>query len=848
MPTIHAIIHDLTPKRPLFAQILFTILAFAAMGILSYVSMRNSVRENLVHNAENVFSLAQIQVENDLNNPKIYLSGFSRTVRSSLLLGVDRAVLEEYFTDLAGHLLADNQQLTGFEGLSGYFPDMPGGPVFIETFDWTLPEDYDPSTRPWYKNAIAAHGEIAETVAYNDIINGENILIYSLCLHDENDKLLGVVCMRLILNPICEKVVEATVDRGGWGMLITRDLVVVAHINAPFVGTDARDPSFPPHIYVPQMISGESVSAGSMKDYRGNVSVTFFRPLSNGWYLGLVTPEGPFYQNLKNMALVLFILSVIFAAVLIGILIRIDMAKSKSDRESQHKSAFLANMSHEIRTPMNAIIGMTTIGKSAKEIERKDHCFSKIEDASNHLLGVINDILDMSKIEANKFDLSPAEFNFEKMLQRVVNVVNFRVEEKHQKFSIHIDRFIPKTVIGDDQRIAQVITNLVGNAIKFTPEGGAIGLDARLLAEDKNICTVQISVSDTGIGITPEQQKRVFASFEQAESSTTRKYGGTGLGLAISKSIVEMMGGSIGVESEKGKGSTFTFTMQVQRGVQRKQGLLSPGVKLDNVRIMVVDDDKDILDYFTEIAHEFNVYCDTAISGKEALRMVKQKGLYHIYFVDWKMPEMDGIQLVSELKSHNNDSVKSVVIMITAAEWTAVEAEAKKAGVYKFLSKPLFPSAIADVINESLGIDYKKVEDAQANIEGLFAGRRILLVEDVEINREIVLALLEPTNIKIDCAENGAEAVRMFAEAPGKYDMIFMDVQMPEMDGYDATRRIRALKHPYAKTIPIVAMTANVFKEDVERCLETGMNDHIGKPLDFHELLEKLHIYLPGKE
>jgi CheY-like chemotaxis protein len=369
-----------------------------------------------------------------------------------------------------------------------------------------------------------------------------------------------------------------------------------------------------------------------------------------------------------------------------------------------------------------------------------------------------------------------------------------------------------------------------------------------MVTEENNLCTVQVSVSDTGIGISPEQQERVFSSFEQAESSTTRKYGGTGLGLAISKSIVEMMGGSIGVESNLGKGSTFTFTIQIQRGTQKRQGLLAPDVKLNNVRILVVDDDKDILDYFTEIAHEFNVYCDTAISGKEALHMVKQKGLYHIYFVDWKMPEMDGIQLVAELKSHNDESVKSVVIMITAAEWTAVEFEAKKAGVYKFLSKPLFPSAIADVINESLGIDYKKMEEAQANIEGMFAGRRILLVEDVDINREIVLALLEPTHIKIDCAENGAEAVRMFAETPGKYDMIFMDVQMPEMDGYDATRRIRTLKHPAAKIIPIVAMTANVFKEDIERCLEAGMNDHIGKPLDFNELLHKLHTYLPGKE
>jgi len=843
MSIIHAIITKNSARAPIIRQILFTVLAFAAMGVLSYIFMRNIVRENLVRNAESAFSLTQIQVENDIINPKMYLAGFSRTVRTSIMRGVDKSVLEEYFTDLARHLLTDSRKLTGFEGLSGYFPAMPGGPVFIETFDWDLPEDFEPPTRPWYQNAVAANGEIAQTVSYHDIINHENMLMYSLSIHDDNDNLLGVVCMRLAINPIAEKIVKTAIERGGWGMLISRDLIVIAHPNEYFVGIDARDPEFPPHIYAPQMTRGENISEGSMADYLGNRSVTFFRRLSNGWYLGLVSPEGPFYQNLKHMALILFALSAISAAVLISILIRIDMAKTKSDRDSQHKSAFLANMSHEIRTPMNAIIGMTTIGKSAQEIGRKDYCLSKIEDASNHLLGVINDILDMSKIEANKFELSPAEFNFEKMLQRVVNVVNFRVEEKHQKFSIHIDRFIPRTVIGDDQRITQVITNLVGNAIKFTPEGGAIGLDTRMLAEDHDFCTIQVSVSDTGIGITAEQQERVFSSFEQAESSTTRKYGGTGLGLAISKSIVEMMGGRIWVESEPGKGSTFAFTIQIQRGAQKKQGLLAPDVKLDNVRIMVVDDDKDILEYFTEIAHEFNVHCDTAASGQEALEIVKQKGHYHIYFVDWKMPGMDGIQMVSALQSYN-EPAKSVVIMITAAEWTVVETEAKKAGVYKFLSKPLFPSAIADVINESLGIDHKKIEEAQTNIEGLFAGRRILLVEDVEINREIVLALLEPTQMKVDCAENGVEAVRMFAEAPGKYDMIFMDIQMPEMDGYDATRRIRALKHSYAKTIPIVAMTANVFREDIERCLEAGMNSHIGKPLDFHEVLEKLNTYL----
>jgi len=378
---------------------------------------------------------------------------------------------------------------------------------------------------------------------------------------------------------------------------------------------------------------------------------------------------------------------------------------------SRAKSAFLANMSHEIRTPMNAITGMTAIGKSAADAERKDYCFSKIEDASRHLLGVINDILDMSKIEANKFELSPVEFNFEKMIQSAVNVVNFRLDEKHQNFTLQIDKKIPKNLIADDQRLIQVITNLLGNAAKFTPEDGSISLDARFLGEKNDLYTIEIAISDTGIGISPEQQKRLFNSFQQAEISTARRFGGTGLGLAISKNIVEMMGGTIGVQSELGKGSVFTFTVQAKKIVHVHDAADNPpGVKKD--------------------------------------------------------------------------------------------------------------------------------------IAGLFAERRVLLAEDMEINREIVLALLEPALLEIDCAENGAEAVRKFSEAPQKYDLIFMDVQMPEMDGYEATRRIRALNLPKAKSIPIVAMTANVFREDIEKCIEAGMNGHVGKPLNFDEVLEKLKSYL----
>ncbi|MCL2067282.1 MAG: ATP-binding protein [Treponema sp.] len=395
--------------------------------------------------------------------------------------------------------------------------------------------------------------------------------------------------------------------------------------------------------------------------------------------------------------------------------------KEKAEISNHAKGDFLANMSHEIRTPLNAILGMTMIGMKAGDIKRKDYSFQKISDASTHLLGVINDILDVSKIEANKFELSRVEFSFEKMIQQVINVVTFRVEERKQNFSVNIEKNIPPVLIGDDQRLAQIIANLLSNAVKFTPENGSISLNAELSEEEGKVCTLRISVADTGIGIAPDQHSRLFESFEQAESSTTRKYGGTGLGLVICKSIVEMMDGRIWIESELGKGSKFIFTVKLERSEGTHNG--TPGAE-----------------------------------------------------------------------------------------------------------------------NNSLGAEAKDN----------YRGHYILLAEDLEINREIVLALLEPTELEVDCAENGLEAVRLFREAPHKYDLIFMDVQMPEMDGFEATRRIREIEKELPDKpgqIPIIAMTANAFREDVEKCLEAGMNDHVGKPINLDEVHEKLRIFLAdGKD
>ena len=513
-----------------------------------------------------------------------------------------------------------------------------------------------------------------------------------------------------------------------------------------------------------------------------------------------------------------------------------------AESASKAKSSFLSNMSHEIRTPMNAIIGMTTIGKLASAADKKNEALNKIEGASKQLLGIINDILDISKIEADKFELSPVNFEFEKMLQKIADIVNLRVDERRQKFYIRIGKGIPNTLIGDDQRLSQVIINLLSNAVKFTPEEGSIILDTRLLSEEDGICRLQISVADTGIGISEDQQAHLFQSFQQADVSTSRKFGGTGLGLAISKRIVELMGGTIWIESELGKGAKFLFTVQLKRGSGEKKRLFDNSVNWNNVRIFAVDDEPEIREFFTAVSENLGIFCTVAASGEEAAELIEENDRYNIYFLDWKLPGMSGIELARKI--HDKSLRNSIVTIFSSADWHFIEDEARGAGVRKFLSKPLFPSAIVDIINESIGAKDETTQSKAPGYSDDFGGHTILLAEDVEINREIVTALFEPMHLNIDCAENGAEAFRMYSESPDKYDMIFMDIQMPEMDGYEATRKIRALNTPKAKTVPIIAMTANVFREDIEKRLEAGMDGHVGKPLDFDEVTANLRTYL----
>jgi PAS domain S-box-containing protein len=429
-----------------------------------------------------------------------------------------------------------------------------------------------------------------------------------------------------------------------------------------------------------------------------------------------------------------------------------ERARELAEQSNRAKSEFLARMSHEMRTPMNAIIGMTAIGKGAAKMERLRYCLDKIGDASRHLLGVINDILDMSKIEADKFDLSFSKFNLRKMIGRVADIVRPAAEAKAQRFTVSVDDNVPQTIVTDEQRLAQVIANLLSNAVKFTPENGSVTLIAEKPAEDEE--TIRFTVRDTGIGISGEQQKRIFVPFEQADGSISRQFGGTGLGLAISKRIVEMLGGDIRIESEIGHGAVFTFEIRAQAEQTRPEA--SP-----------------------------------------------------------EAPPEDSPE-------------------------TSPEAAVESAGET--------PSCAAleesgQSLSDAIAAEGAKPEPAAESENGIFAGKRLLVAEDVEINREILASLLEHTGVEITYAYDGAEAVEKAVADPG-YALVLMDIHMPQVDGYEATRRIRASGTPRSGTLPIIAMTANVFREDVERCLAAGMNGHLGKPVEISEVIATLKKYL----
>jgi len=522
-----------------------------------------------------------------------------------------------------------------------------------------------------------------------------------------------------------------------------------------------------------------------------------------------------------------------------------EQAQRAAEHASRSKSEFLSNMSHDIRTPMNGIVGMTAIATA--NIDDKDqvqHCLRKIALSSKHLLGLINDVLDMSKIESGKMTLNIDRISLREVMDSIVSIVQPQVKSKRQQFNVSIHDISSENVYCDSVRLNQVLLNLLSNAVKFTPEGGAIYISMweEPSAKGEEYVQIHIQVKDTGIGMSPEFLKHIFDSFTREDTKRVQRTEGTGLGMAITKYIIDAMEGTITVVSEQGKGSQFDVVLDLEKDSTQEVNMVLP-----EWNMLVVDDDQQLCESVAASLKSIGVKADWTLDGENAVQLALQRHQrhedYHIVLLDWKLPGMDGLETARELRRQLGKNMP--IVLISAYDWGDIEQEAREAGINGFISKPLFKSTLyyglrryADATSDhhQTHIPEKKVD---------LEGRHVLLAEDNELNWEIAQELLGELNLDLDWAEDGKRCLEKFQQSsPGYYKAILMDVRMPVMNGYEATQAIRALDRPDGKTIPIIAMTADAFAEDVKRCLDSGMNAHVAKPIDIREITRILEKYI----
>ena len=520
-------------------------------------------------------------------------------------------------------------------------------------------------------------------------------------------------------------------------------------------------------------------------------------------------------------------------------------ALATAEQANKAKTAFLSNMSHEIRTPMNAIIGLNNIALNDPTASDKVKVYlEKIGGSAQHLLGIINDILDMSRIDSGRMTVKSEEFSFAKALEQVNSMISGQCRQKGITYDCRLTGHIDDYYIGDAMKLKQVLINILGNAVKFTPEGGTVTFVIEEGPRFDGKAILKMIISDTGIGMSKEFLPHVFEAFSQEDSSTTSKYGSTGLGMPITKSIVELMNGNISVDSEKGKGTTFTVTVPLGESGKQDVEVEGGDLKHHNMSVLVIDDDQIALEHAEIILGQVGISCETAESGWEGIDKIRIRHArgedYNLILIDWRMPEMDGIETTRQIRSVVGQDTP--IIILTSFNWDDIADEALEAGVDTFVPKPLFAGSVLDEFREALRKKNETLLKKKKTVD--LKGRRVLLAEDNAINAEIIMMVLDMREMEADLAENGQKAVDLFAQSqPDYYSAILMDMRMPVMDGLEATRTIRAMDREDARTIPIIALTANAFDEDVQRSMQAGLNAHLSKPVEpevLYKTLEKL--------
>lgn len=776
---------------------------------------------------ENWFSLAIERVEN--------------------LADILQAVNSEDFESVAVAIRESNDIEDVFIGFSDG--------SFINGGGWIAPEGWLPTTRPWYIDAKAAGpGNIAiSSLPFISYPDGNLAVAISIYIPELDG--VGAVAGTSILTAYIEELLRGYSNGSASSFVLLGnegEVLVHPHGFYPLPHKEKNEvflyqiedvsgnDGFLRSMHSPQKtVSLDDASLGQSFLIKGNLNFL-------DWFLFGVVPYSFLAQQIAHYTFIIVsaitvVLIILFAGLLIFSAKILKGLEEKSTLEerlrreaqkaSAEKGAFLANMSHEIRTPMNAINGMALIGLNHDDLKGKNYALERIKGASRHLVGVVNDVLDMSKIESGKYELLSEPLRFENILRKAIDIAESGAAQKNQVISVYLDPKIPDLIMGDEQKLTQVVTNLLGNAVKFTPMDGYIYLNAQLASHQGDEYSILVKVIDTGIGISQEQLPRIFEPFEQEHGTIAAQVSGTGLGLTISKKIIELTEGKIWVESTLGSGTMVAFTIKVQ-GIQAVDAPHS----LAGLQLLAVSKNQKLLDYFEKQVSKYGARCQTVQTSEEAFKFLQQKNC-DLVFIDCENEQTVGLDLAKAIKQRHIN--QKIIAMLAPHNWSGSSKFPNLEGVDDYLWKPLFPTALKDIIAKQQGqLEKRNASAAKQD----YSAHKILVAEDIDVNQEIIASLLESTNIQIEFAQTGAEAVQKFGAGEDAYDLIFMDLHMPVMSGLEAAKRIRKIGE--GQDIPIIAITANAMQSSIDECLAGGMDDYVTKPLDFSILIEKLTKYL----
>jgi len=834
-----------------YRELIFIFVAFALMALVGYFFIGRILRNRLLTGAEEMMYTAGANIRVGLSEAETTLINSYYVVENMMDQNASQQDILDYLTITTEWMRRREQGLLSYYGIYAFING-----EFYDSMGLNASGDYVPQRRPWYRTAIQSGRSIAYTTPYEDARTGDTIISVVRNIDFKNGEIAGILSVDINIQWLSEYVGSLKLSPGGYGMLLNRGMTLIVHPDSALVGSQLQDLGQGYEEAARILRTGKDVFARRIIDPNGDSAIVFFRQIFNGWYVGIVTPYSEFYRDLNVSAAILASLGLILSLSLCFILLRFSAAKIRADEDSKSKSSFLASMSHEIRTPMNAIIGMAELLlRGELSNEAREHA-QDIKQAGNNLVSIINDILDFSKIEAGKLEIIPAKYLLLSLINDTVNIVCMRIGEKPLRFVTNIDGNIPNGLIGDEVRLRQILLNLLSNAVKYS-EKGHISLTITVHKREAKQVWLKIAVADTGKGIKPEDQEKLFGEFIQVDTKKNRSIEGTGLGLAITKRLCVAMGGDISMESEYGKGSVFTVIIpqRIESDVP-----FAAVEEPQSKRVLVYEDQAVYAESVRWSLENMGVPYTMVTNQDDFAAALRQKEWFYVFsgynvYEDIKPllepqpspqgvePEVRGSPLVQPDSVFPGGKKPPIAVMVEWGTETFIPN-------VRSVSLPIQSLSIANVLNGKA--DSKGYTENFNAVRFSFPHARLLVVDDIATNLKVAEGLLAPYRAEVDTCLSGLQAIEMVRQYD--YDLILMDHMMPEMDGVEATAAIRLWEKEQQKKdsnyrqIPIIALTANAIVGMKEMFIENGFNDFLAKPIDISKLDEILDCWIPEEK